>query len=200
MWAEIMIKCKKDLPQNLEEIFGKEFMAPSEDKKRVIDSTITWNGNYSFLNHICYAQLSNTRVFFIICESSSIMKIQIESNVDKSDIRALNKVVEELILQIITFLKKNHNGIIEVKALLYAEGGWLQTCEYVPFWRRIFMTLQNNKLLDLIIPLFTAISSVIIKFDVFKAILNAIIVITATFIFLCIKIYFEKEFSYSAEV
>ena len=198
MYSEITITCKNALPINLSETLEKQF-GKSFDKKESLDNTVL-KGLYHILNRIEYAYNNYDKVYIIQSPDIRSIKIHVESNVQKNDIRVLRESIEEVVTLVERFLKENKNKISSAKAIINAEDSYLQTGRLVSRSKIFIDTLKSNIFLDLTIPSTTFIISWLTGNDLKDSGINVLAVIAASLISLLAKVLiFEKNIIYREE-
>lgn len=199
MWCEITIQCKKDLPRDLGTAL-EERLGTSDDKRAALDA-INWSRSYDLIAQVVYARLGpNGKVFLIQSPDLSSLKIHTESVIANSDIRVLRDAVEDVLFMVKKFLKAHKNRCIEAKALVHAEGAFLQTGKLVSRREMFRSAIKKNVLLEVYIPASTLVASFVLDYDLPQSAMNLLASATAVCLWFIIQVaLYERKMVYAED-
>ncbi len=198
MYSEITVSCEQDLPigKELTEALEKR-LGPSHNKLGAVYSTKHFNR--LFRSQVIYAHSSPDKVYLIQHPEISTLKIHIESNIKKEDLRELKKSIEETISYLEDFLKAQKITHKEIKAIINAEDYHIATARVISTVTILKKTFNDNLLTEIPFPIITFILNLSFKRDVLTSALGAGAATLAAISLIVLKVLFSKKLVYSEE-
>jgi len=190
MWAEVIVRTRRDLPNNLRDALAVHFTARVE-VRRAIDAT-TWHGNYDWEDQVVHSHLSNSLVFLIFSPEVRTLKIHVESAFLKSDIRALRGSVEEIERHITQFLNHNKNGAQQTRVAIYSEDNHFQTGKKLTWLGKLGEATRESLLVKLYIPIATYVASLLMNYEPGRAAFNVLAALVALILWILIDASFIR--------
>lgn len=160
MWAEVVIKCKKDLPREyISEWFGEGDNVEEALHGTDFEDLITHS---SAAKRVVHAQVDGTMVFALIQVSNREIRLHVQDRYNKASLKHLKERLEERVMSLRDLLDKHGIKIRDIKATVYAEGEFLAMWR-VPRWesRLAHLLFKENIALEILTPTFLLLATII---------------------------------------
>jgi len=192
VYAELTIQSKKDLPEELKVVLPKRFGDPS-DKARAINATTFPK---DFEEGIVYQKHTPQRVFLVLQDEASTLKVHIEDAEDKTQLPRLQSHVEEIAMQMERFLKHQRNRTAKMRIVVTEGVSTIQTGAKLNWWNKLKLSITENALPKIYVPVATFVASILVGYED-RALLNVLAALVAMALWVVLDTTFiAKSYKY----
>jgi hypothetical protein len=199
MWAEVTATFEKDLSPDTEEILiGRLGQAASFEECASHTSLSTLP---NIIAQVKFAKLSNSSARLYFRDEARVLKVHIESITSQS-LKAIRREIDDSISDMRRLGKSEKSNLRDIRAVIgTSDGAELQEARSQRFGQRFKASATDNVPTKLYIPVATFLASLMLDWasaDVRKALLNALVAVVATLIWVVIDAaMFKPEIKYS---
>jgi hypothetical protein len=194
MWAELSIRTKSNLPQDLGHRLGKYFQDSLADQQGALEKTAL---EPELLPQILIARRTKGAITLVLSSDLQKIKVYIDNSVGSKTLEPLKREVEAVREDLNRFLPTCGTAIEELTVLIGAEGDTLFVGEYLGFIGRLKEAFKDHAVAKLYVPIATYLASLIVGLDQPKALLNVVTAIVALVLWVIIDAAFlRRAFAY----
>lgn len=194
MRAEVTITFKNDLTTNTTKLLSDHF-GTSENIPACANKT-SLGGLAIIVNRIEHATINNNGVCLFFREELRVIKVHVE-NIVGGNVKSLRREIEDIISSMKRLAKTHSTKLDDAKAVISCEEGELQEAEMQTYFDKLKVSAAENIPTKIYVPLATFIASYWFDGDPKKALLNALVAIVATLLWVTIDaLLFRDSFKY----
>ena len=195
MYAEITLRCKRNLPNDLEATLHQSLL-DAVDPETAMDATI-YKDQHDFAGQIIYAYHTLDLAFMIFHPAARELKIHVEKPTQKGHLRSLKVQIDTVITRIDAYLKENDNRAASLSVLIVSDGDHVVRGSRHKWWQRVTASVKEDVLVKLYVPFATFIASLLFEVEIDKALFNALVAVIAMVIWVLLSaLFIRKSFSY----
>jgi len=194
MWAEITLRCKRDLPADLASALQSRFHNQA-DLHTAISRTFL-KDNDAISDIVIYPQISSSRILLVFKPESRTLRMHVEAILRKESLRVLKRETEGVIEEMESFVRLHHNKTREIQIVIGGNDDDIMTGMKSSLATRIKRLVLDDVVIKLIVPAVTYVVSALTNQDASKALTNAIVAFCALMLFTIGKSFTLPKFEY----
>ena len=194
MWAEIIIRCKRDLPANLASALRVRF-DDQTDLKTAVNATFL-KDNAAIANLVIYGQISSSRIILVFRPESRTLRMHVETALKKESLRGLKREVEGVIGEIDSFVRQYDNKPKDTTMVIWGNDDEIMYGNVNSWYNNLKTSLLEDVIIKSVVPVVTYIISFLMDQEPKKALVNAIIALSSLLLFAIIKSFISPKSKY----